>query len=105
MTADKVVTLLGFAMRANKVVLGTDAIERWRKKKYLLLICHTLGENSRKKLLSLSAGIPAALVTEGTLGERVHREGVKALLVTDKQLADAILNNMNGSYRTITEVK
>ena len=38
-TPDKVVSILGFAMRAGKVLYGCDSIERYHKRKYL----HQLG--------------------------------------------------------------
>ena len=104
MNSDKVGSLLGFAMKAGKTVFGSDMIERYRKKKYLLIVCRTLAEGSRKRLLAAVGKTPAIMNTERELGEIARREGLKAVLVTDRQMAQAMLDNMNGSYRLITEV-
>ena len=104
-TTDKVETLLGFAMRAGKVVFGTDSIERYHKRMYLILMCGTLAENSRSKILNAYGKVPKVISRTAKLSDITHRQGVKALAVTDRQMAEAIINNMNGSYQLVTEVK
>ncbi len=105
MTNDKVVTLMGFAIRAGKVIFGTDAIERYHRRKQLILVDKSLSLNSREKLVRDNKSVPIVLSTSVTLADLTHRDGVKAIALTDKQMAQAILNNMNGSYQLITEVK
>ncbi len=104
MVTDKLETLVGFAMKAGKVIYGTDNIER-SGKKHLILLCNTLSENSRKKLIHKVEKTPILLSTQKLLSEITHREGCKALAITDRQMANAIIENKNGSYRFITEVE
>lgn len=105
MATDKVISLLGFAIKAGNVVFGSDSIERCRKKKFLILFCHTLSDGTKEKLLRDNKGIPAAISRTLTVGEITHRPGCKALAVTDRQMAAAIMDYMNGSYQLVTEVK
>ena len=104
MATDKVKTLIGFAMKAGKVVFGTDNIEYSRTKR-LIILCNTLSENSRNKVVAHCGKVPVLLVTQGTLAEITHRENCKAIAITDKQMSEAMLNNKNGNYRLITEVR
>ena len=105
MVTDKVETLIGFAIRAGKVVFGTDNIENYRKRKHLILICGTLSENSKSKVVRLAGNIPVVISRQRLLSEITHRDGCKALALTDKQMSQAILSNMNGNYQLVTEVK
>ena len=105
MATDKVETLLGFAIKSGNVVFGSDSIEHCRKRMYLIILCGTLAVNSREKLLRAYGGVPKVISGVLKLEDITHRIGVKALAVTDRQMAQAILNNMNGSYRLVTEVK
>lgn len=103
MTTDKVATLIGFAMRAGKVVFGTDNIEVCRKK-HLVIFDKTLSQSSQEKLIRIVGKTPI-LRSDVLMKDVTHREGCKALAITDKQMAQAILNNKNGTYQQVTEVR
>lgn len=105
MATDKVETLLGFAIKAGYVIFGSDAIERCRKRKYLIMICHTMAENSREKLIRANANVTTVISRAAELAALTHKAGCKALCITDKQMAQAITDNMNGTYQPVTEVK
>ena len=96
---DKVVSILGFAIKAGKVLYGCDSIERYHKRKYLMILCGTLSDNSRDKIIRSQVGVPTVVVKQTT-----HRSGCKAIAVIDKQMAQAMLDNMNGTYQRVTEV-
>ena len=91
---DKTAALIGFAIKAGKVVFGTDAVLRYRKKMPLIVLCHTLADNAAGKITRYAE--------RSTL---THRQGCKAIAITDKQMSEAILKSMNGTYRLVTEVK
>ena len=97
---DKVETMLNFAMRARKVVMGTDNIEVSRKK-CLIVICHTLSERSKAKLVRDNPTIPI-LVSKRELSEVIHKSG-KAIAVTDKNMVKEILKNYQENYELISE--
>ena len=92
---NKISSYLGFCIRAGKIVFGVDRIET-QKKAYLLLADGELKENSFKIMLKASEKFSAKLiVTENNLlGELLHRPQVKAVAITDEQLALAIINAM-----------
>ena len=96
MKTDKVISLLGFALKAGKTVFGIDSIERYRKKKYLIFICKSIRDNK---------DTPIIICRDSSLEEITHRQGLKALALTDRQMAEALLKNINESYQLVTEVK
>lgn len=104
MEANKATSLLGFAVKANKLIYGTDRIMEKRKKTFLVIICRTLSENSRKKLLAQADTIVIETVKKD-LSEILHKENCKAAALIDRQMADAVLKNIKDDYRKISEVR
>lgn len=103
---DKVETLLGFAIKAGKVVFGTDRIEAYRKKIYLIIMCETLSENGKNKIRAMADKVKVLQSTEKKVEEMTHRIGCKVIAVVDRQFAGAIEAAANGTYRLVTtEVK
>ena len=92
----RVKSFVGFAVRANKVVWGTDNVLAYKKKLRLILVSDGLAENALQKLRAYAETKPARLeVLQGvSVAELVHRDGVKAIGVTDKNLADAIISEL-----------
>jgi hypothetical protein len=91
----KIETYLGFCVRAQKIVLGTTEIERKKKGVYLLLADGGIGKNSLKIMANTQQKLSCPLyVTKesGMLGEYLHRPAVKAVAITDQNLATAILS-------------
>lgn len=76
------------------MLFGVDNVEKQRKGVYLIVADGGLGQNSMKVLIKAKEKFACPfLVTEtGVLGERVHRPTVKAVGITDKNLAEAILS-------------
>ena len=105
MQKDKVESILGFAIKAGKVIFGADSIERYHKKKHLIIMCKTLATNTREKLLRTNPGVPAIVSHGIEVEELTHKLNCKVIAVTDKQMAQAILTNKNGTYQVVTEVK
>jgi ribosomal protein L7Ae-like RNA K-turn-binding protein len=89
----RVKSFVGFAVRANKIVWGTDNVLAYKKKIRLILVSDGLADNALQKLRAYAESKPARLVVldDLTVAELVHRDGVKAIGVTDKNLADAII--------------
>lgn len=105
MTNDKTAALIGFAIRAGKVVFGTDAILRYRKKMPLIVIDKTLAANAADKITRYAERSVVAVSEMSEVASLTHREGCKAIAITDRQMSEAILKTMNGSYRLVTEVR
>lgn len=104
---DKVDSLLGFAVKAGKLLYGSDTLETARKAVYLIVLCGTTAENTRKKVLELAAkkNIPV-LEAQNALQDTVTRCNCKVIAVTDRQMANAMQEYAGQNYRLIrSEVK
>ena len=93
----RVKSFVGFAVRANKVVWGTDNVLAYKKKLRLVLVSADLAVNALEKLTAYCEAKPSALriLADVTVAELVHREGVKAIGITDKNLSDAIIAELD----------
>lgn len=104
---DKIETLIGFALKANKVIFGKDNIEVFRKRMHLIVIDNTLSEKSKKDALFLASNkhIPV-LITSKPLEEIIYKQNCKMIALKDKQMSEAIKMNINENYELIVvEVK
>lgn len=104
MQTDKVVSLVGFAMRAGKVVFGADGIERYHGKKHLIIMSKDVSQNTKERVIRRNSQVPALLSREIGVEEITHKAKCKVIAITDKQMAQAILTNKNGTYQLVTEV-
>ncbi len=89
---NKISTYLGFCIRARKIVFGVDRIQT-QKRTYLLIADGDLKENSLKIIKKAQETLQCKLIiTEsGLLGELTRRPAVKAVAITEEQLALAIV--------------
>lgn len=94
---NKISSYLGFCIRAGKIVFGVDRVETI-KKAYLLLADGELKENSFKVMCKASEKLSAKIIVteKGLLGELLKRPQVKAVAITDEQLALAIEKCIEG---------
>ncbi len=103
---DKTTSLLGFAIKAGKIIFGSDNIVVRGKRKYLVVLCSTLSPKTVLKLKENIKNTPILMCNVVKLEEIVHRSNCKAIALTDKQMADAILKNFDRSkYDLISEDK
>lgn len=98
MEKSKIETYLGFCIRARAIVFGAEMIERRKKGVYLLVVDGNIGKNSLKSILNARErlGCPLYITDEGTLAEWTHRPAVKAVAITDNNLASAMLKAADG---------
>ena len=83
---NKLSAYVGFAVRAGQVLWGSDLImEKKRKRKLILLSSTAYDEETGSKLLILEDGY--------TL-EDILKRNTKALAITNKDLADAIIRSV-----------
>lgn len=87
---------MGFAEKSRNIVIGTDNILKNKKVK-LIIVSSELGESSLNKLENLSAKTEIGFLkmAENEFFEIVSKNGVKAIAVTDENLANAIKNYAN----------
>lgn len=86
---DKLKAYIGLAQRANAVLYGEDIIcERLRLVK-VVLVSSSSGEKYKERIAKKTADCPTFFVDN--LCEALHRDGVKAIAVTNETLANAII--------------
>ena len=101
----KILTFIGFALRARKVRCGVNAISTIKKKVKLLILCQTASENTFKDALSLSKKLSAELVISKKykVEDLVYKECCKLIAVEDNSLSDAILQNLDDDFIKYSE--
>ena len=97
---EKIISYLGFAMRARKLRLGVNAIAAEKKRIYLLVLCATASENTKKDALSMASKLHAKLVVSNfyRVEDLVNKENCKLIAVLDRELSKAILTNLNEHF-------
>ena len=104
--SDKVKTILGFAIKAGKVIFGTDNIATSRRKKYLTVVCRTIAKKNIDRIVAACPGTPVITTVNFDLGQIVHKDNCKAVAIVDQQMANAIMNSYNNDmYHLISEGK
>lgn len=101
---DKIESLIGFAVRANKIIYGMDNIETLHRKRFLIMVCATLAERTLKRV-QMSAKerkLPIVRVKHKLLEELVHKTQCKVIALTDNQMSQAVMKYVNENYEVLT---
>lgn len=86
----KTETFVGFAIKARALVTGTNAVNSL-KRAYLILICDSASQNTKKTAAEFSVRFGCPLLKTGKpLEELTGKENCKVAAVTDMNLAKAI---------------
>lgn len=99
--SDKFAAMIGFARRAGKIVYGYDGLKKARRL-CVLAVSGTASDNLREGMERLAERLHLTLIYVDEL-ERVVGNNVKALGVTDKSMADAMIEYARSGaphYRT-----
>lgn len=89
----KISAYIGFSVKKGSVVFGLDTIETYKKRVHLILCSDKLAENSYKKAVAEGQRRNCAVAAVDGL-EEVLKRNCKVLAICDKQLADAIKENL-----------
>ena len=89
----KISAYIGFSVKKGSVVFGLDTIETYKKKIHLILCSDKLAKNSYKKAVAEGQRRNCAVAAVDGL-EEVLKRNCKVLAICDKQLADAIKENL-----------
>ena len=94
----KMLSYLGFAAKARKLVSGGQAAELAIKKGQVLLVLieESAADNTKKQFSDMASyrGIPC-FVIDGALGHAVGHEERKIIAITDPGFASAVKNEIN----------
>ena len=103
---DKVKSLLGFAIKAGKVIYGIDNINASSRRKHLIVVCSTLSPNALKQLTRNYSTSEILRCKSVKLEDLIYKTNCKVIALTDKQMSQAIINNFNrDKYDFISEEK
>ena len=101
MAKDKIETLVGFAVKASKLIYGVDNIVGGRRKS-LVLMCKSTAENTKKSVIDFCNQTGTDLIiTEKPLEDIVFRKNCKVIALKDTQMANAVKKNINENYTLI----
>lgn len=98
--------MIGFAKRAGKIVYGIDGLRKARGIK-LLAVSASASENLAGEMLFLAKKLGVTLVSADGLQDKLG-SNIKALGVTDANMAKAIADYVNGGadgYNTVYELR
>ncbi len=99
MAKNKAETFIGFCVKARKIALGSGAIGVLRRGVYLVLVCSSAGENTKKLALKYKNRFNCPLmICRCGLENAVNKPGCKIAAVRDKDLAKAIAANACEEY-------
>ncbi len=92
---DRVLSMLGIAAKAGKLVSGEFATEKSVKSKsaYLVVLAEDASANTKKKFRDMSDFYHVALLfygTKDTLGSCIGKDYRSSLAITDESLAKAV---------------
>ena len=97
--AGKVETYIGFSIKARKIALGAGTVDLLKKGVYLVIVCSTASENAMKVALKYKNRFSCPLIIcKIGLENVVHKSGCKIAAIRDKNLAQAICDNLDGDY-------
>lgn len=97
--AGKVESYLGFCIKARKIALGSGTVDLLRRGVYLVMVCSTASENTRKLAIKFKNRFSCPLVVcKKGLENVVHKSGCKIAAVKDEGLAKAICDNLDEDY-------
>ena len=93
---------IGFAMRAGKFRIGSNAIDTLKRAK-LMIVCNSISENSLKsaKKQAEKFGCKLFMTGKDKLEDVTHKENAKVMAITDKELASAIINDKDKDFTEI----
>lgn len=98
----KVETFIGFAVKKRAVVTGSDGVSRL-KRAFVLLVCRSGSQNAKKQAINAGARLKCPLIECAIpLEDILGKQNCKIAAITDKALADAILNNLNENFSVVS---
>ena len=98
---EKIISYIGFAIRARKVKLGVNAAGTAKQGMIkLIVLCHTASENTVKEAISIAKKHHAKIVLSKTYSveDIVYKQNCKLVAILDKGLAKAISDNLNEHF-------
>ena len=101
MIQNKVLSLIGLAIKSGNIASGSFATEKAVKdgKARIVIAAGDVSDNTRERYINMCSARNVPIYFYGTkdeLGHAIGKEFRAAMAVTDKGLADLITENING---------
>jgi len=93
MNRAKIKTYIGFAVKAGKIIQGTDNLLIHKKKLYLVVIDEGLQPNALNKIISYAENRQVKMLKTENLSELTNIMNYKVIGITNKSLAEQIETN------------
>ena len=95
----RILSYLGFAKKAGKLVSGQGNCENAIKgnKAMLILLSGDVSENTKKHFSDMATyrNVPIYMLSSDSLGSAIGKEEHKTVVVTDKGFSEAIIKEIN----------
>ncbi len=99
MVKSKIESYIGFAVKSREISLGSGAISTLRGGVRLIILDGTAAKNSQRLALKFKNRFSCPLVICKTgFEDAVNKGGAKIAAILNKELAKAILNNLDDNY-------
>ena len=97
---DKIISYIGFAIKASKIKMGVNAILSPRGDIHLLIMCDTAAKNTVKEAVKIAqkCGTDIIVCKGDTLENILNKENCKLAAILDSSLANAIKDNLNDKF-------
>ena len=103
MQRSKILSYLGFAIKSGNLRTGVNAVATL-KRVNLLIVCKTASQNTVKDAEKLAIKFGCPLVESAISVEEITgKENCKLMAVTDENLANAIIDNLDDSFKLKSE--
>lgn len=105
MKKPKAESLIGFAVKAGKILYGLDNIKAAHTGIHLIIYSTDASEKTQKeiKYQAKEKGLPL-VESQKSIEEIVYKGGIKAVAIKDRQMSRAILNSLdNETFREIKQ--
>ncbi len=96
----KVLTFIGFSLRAKKLRCGVNAIKTIKKSVKVLILCQTASNNTFDEAVKIAKKLNSTLIisVDNKVEDIVNKERCKLIAVEDESLAQAILDNLDSQF-------
>lgn len=99
MAKSKIETYLGFCVKSREISIGSGAISTLRGGVRLLVLDGTSAKNSWRLALKFKNRFSCPLIIcKSGFEQAVNKGGAKIAAILNKELAKAILNNLDDNY-------
>lgn len=95
----KAQTFIGFAIKARKCKIGSNAIQT-AKKANLIIVCDSASDNTKKQAEKFAGRFNCPIITsvKHSLEQLTYKENAKVMAITDQALARAIMENIEDDF-------